>query len=84
MLDQEYAMGRKLAGNLFIMAGVCLLLLGLFFRLGFRIKWLGQLPGDILIQRGNFTFSFPLATSLLLSLLFSLVLLLVVRLIGKL
>jgi hypothetical protein len=26
----------------------------------------GRLPGDIHIQRGNFTFYFPLATSLLL------------------
>ena len=28
---------------------------------------LGRLPGDIVIQRGNFTFFFPIATSLLLS-----------------
>ena len=34
---------------------------------------LGRLPGDIVIERGNVTFYFPLATCLLLSLLFSLV-----------
>ena len=28
-----------------------------------RIPWLGRLPGDIIIKRGNFTFYFPLATS---------------------
>ena len=32
-----------------------------------RVSWLGRLPGDIHIQRGSWTFYFPLATSLLLS-----------------
>jgi hypothetical protein len=35
-------------------------------------SFLGKLPGDILVQRKNFTFYFPLATSLLLSLLLTL------------
>jgi hypothetical protein len=35
---------------------------------------LGRLPGDIVIQRENFTFYFPLATSILLSLGLSLLL----------
>jgi hypothetical protein len=34
---------------------------------------LGRLPGDIVIQRGNMTFYFPLMTCLLVSVLFSLV-----------
>ena len=34
---------------------------------------LGRLPGDIVIERDNVTFYFPLVTCLLLSLLFSLV-----------
>jgi hypothetical protein len=34
---------------------------------------LGRLPGDIVIQRANVTFYFPLVTCLLLSVLFSLV-----------
>jgi len=34
---------------------------------------LGQLPGDIVIERENMTFYFPLMTCLLLSVLFSLV-----------
>ena len=32
----------------------------------------GRLPGDIFIWRENFTFSFPLATCLILSLLLTL------------
>lgn len=34
---------------------------------------LGRLPGDIVFHKGNFTFYFPLVTSLLLSLLLTLV-----------
>jgi len=34
---------------------------------------LGRLPGDIVIERGNMTFYFPLMTCLLVSVLFSLV-----------
>ena len=34
---------------------------------------LGRLPGDIVIERENVTFYFPLMTCLLLSVLFSLV-----------
>jgi hypothetical protein len=73
----------KASGNFLIIAGICLILLGLLLRLQLRFKWLGKLPGDIVIHKGNFTFYFPLATGLLLSLLLSLVLFLVLRMIGK-
>jgi len=53
-------------GLLIALAGVVLVLVG-------RVPWIGRLPGDIHIQRGNFTFYFPLATSLLLSLALTLV-----------
>ena len=43
------------------------------------LRWLGHLPGDILIQRGRFTVYFPLTTCLLISLVVTLV----VRLIGR-
>ena len=46
-------------GLLIALAGVVLVLVG-------RVPWLGRLPSDIHIQRGNWTFYFPLATSLLL------------------
>ena len=54
-------------GLLIVLAGVVLLLVG-------RVPWIGRLPGDIHIQRGNFTFYFPLATSLLLSVVLTLLL----------
>ena len=59
-------------GLLIALAGVVLVLVG-------RVPWIGRLPGDIHIQRGNFTFYFPLATSLLLSLVLTLLLYVVGR-----
>jgi hypothetical protein len=37
------------------------------------VPGLGRLPGDIHVQRGNWSFYFPLATSLVLSVVLSLV-----------
>ncbi len=61
-------------GKLLIIVGGVILLVGLFLTLGFRIPYLGKLPGDISIDRGNVHFYFPIVTSLLLSLLLTLVL----------
>ena len=44
---------------------------------------LGRLPGDIRIERHNFTCIFPLATSILLSIILSVILGIVVRLLNK-
>ena len=51
-------------GRLLITAGGVLLILGVLFSLGGRIPWLGRLPGDIVVERENFRFYFPLATSI--------------------
>lgn len=56
-------------GTLIFIAGVILLL-------GGRFLGLGRLPGDIFIQKGNFSFYFPLATSILLSVILSVILIL--------
>lgn len=60
-------------GRLLMIAGGVLLLLGVVFSLGVRLPWLGRLPGDIVIERENFRFYFPLATSIVISILLSLV-----------
>jgi hypothetical protein len=52
-----------------IVAGLVLAGLGLLLTLGGKIPGLGRLPGDIVVERGNFRFYLPLATSLLLSLI---------------
>ena len=61
-------------GKLLIVFGVLLALAGLALVLAGRVPWLGRLPGDIHVQRGDWTFYFPLATSLLLSVALTLVL----------
>jgi hypothetical protein len=40
---------------------------------------IGRLPGDITVRRGNFTFYFPLATSIIASILLTLLLALLRR-----
>lgn len=49
-----------------IILGVVLVALGLFWPWLARIG-LGRLPGDILIERGNFTLYIPITTGLVLS-----------------
>ena len=61
-------------GKIFIILGVVFLTLGLLFTFFKQIPFLGKLPGDILVQKKNFTFYFPIATSVLLSIVLSLVL----------
>ncbi len=60
-------------GKILIFGGIFLLLLGVLFFFGDKIPFLGKLPGDIYIKRKNFTFYFPIVTSILLSLLISLI-----------
>lgn len=61
-------------GKALIFTGVVLIVLGIIFSVGGKIPWLGQLPGDIYVKKGNFTFYFPVVTCLVLSLLLTLVL----------
>lgn len=64
--------GVQHIGKVLIAAGAVLALIGLVMLLSGRIPWLGRLPGDILIERKNFTVYFPLATSILISILLTL------------
>ena len=43
------------------------------------INRLGRLPGDVLVRRGNFTFYFPIVTSIVLSLMLTLLIALIRR-----
>jgi hypothetical protein len=67
------------AGKLLILSGLLLAAFGLLLLAAGRVPLLGRLPGDIFVQRGNFTFYFPLITSILLSVLLTLVLNLLAR-----
>ncbi len=65
--------------RLLIIAGGTLLCAGGLLWLLRRLGPFGRLPGDIVIQRPNFTFYFPLMTSLILSLVLTLVINLLIR-----
>jgi len=56
-----------------ILLGALMLAVGLLWPYLSQLG-LGRLPGDIVIERGNTTFYFPLMTCILISLVFSLVL----------
>jgi hypothetical protein len=61
-------------GKLLILVGSVFIGIGLFltFAPQFTSFKLGRLPGDIYIKKDNFTFYFPLTTSILLSVLLTL------------
>lgn len=61
-------------GKALIYLGLIIAAIGVAVSFAGKIPWLGRLPGDIHIKRENFSFYFPLATSILVSLLLSLIL----------
>ena len=56
-------------GRILIILGVVLVAVGLLVNLGVPI---GRLPGDFSVRRGNFSFYFPLTTSIIASILLTL------------
>jgi DUF2905 family protein len=60
-------------GKLLIVFGLLIAGVGVLLVVAGRLPWIGRLPGDIHIQRGNFTFYFPLATSILVSVALTLI-----------
>ncbi|MCS6781729.1 MAG: DUF2905 domain-containing protein [Gloeomargarita sp. SKYBB_i_bin120] len=67
-------------GKLLMITGAVLFLIGFMLAFSARFPWFGRLPGDIVINNGNFTFIAPLGTMLLLSLVLTVLLNVVVRL----
>ena len=63
-----------------IFIGIFLFVTGciLYFLSKFNIG-IGKLPGDILIQKDNFTFYLPIATSIIISIILTIVLNLITR-----
>ena len=62
-----------------IVAGLAIAALGAMLWLFEGVAFMGRLPGDISIQRGNFTFYFPVATCILISIVVSVILALMRR-----
>ena len=63
-------------GKVLVVAGLVIAGIGLLMMAGIPF---GRLPGDIVIRRGNASFYFPLATSIVVSLLLTLLLALLRR-----
>jgi len=61
-------------GKLLIIVGAFIVVVGLALTIGPRIPFLGRLPGDIAVDRGNVHFYFPLVTCLILSVILTVVL----------
>ena len=66
-------------GRLLVLFGIGIVVLGLLLMLIGRVPFLGRLPGDIRIERENFTCFLPIATSIVLSILLTLLLNLLLR-----
>lgn len=60
-------------GRMILLMGVVLVLVGGILILGDKFG-LGKLPGDIFIQKGNFTFFFPIVSTLIISIILTLLL----------
>jgi hypothetical protein len=58
-------------GKVLVVVGLVITGIGLLIMLGVPV---GRLPGDVTVKRGNFTFYFPLATSIVASILLTLLL----------
>lgn len=56
-----------------VIIGVITTLAGLLLWTGLAPRWLGQLPGDIRIERGNSAFYFPIVTCVIISIVLSLI-----------
>ena len=61
-------------GKLLIIVGALIVLVGLALTIGPRLPFLGRLPGDIAVDRGNVHFYFPIVTCLILSVILTVVL----------
>ncbi|HEY5462755.1 MAG TPA: DUF2905 domain-containing protein [Hanamia sp.] len=62
-MDQQTGKYILIVGLIIVLAGIIIYFFHDYF------KWIGRLPGDIRIEKGNFRFYFPLATMIVFSIL---------------
>ncbi len=70
-------------GKWLLLFGVLLAIVGGAILLFGKVPWIGRLPGDIAIQRDNFSCFFPLATSILLSIVLTVLFNIILRIINR-
>ncbi len=68
MQEQFHSIGKVL-----IIAGISFIIIGILLTQFDKIPLIGKMPGDILVKKKNFTFYFPLATSIVISIVLTLI-----------
>jgi len=63
----------NMLGKTLLLFGVVLIILGVIFLLVGKLPFSGRLPGDIVIQRKNFVFYFPLGLCVLISIILTVI-----------
>jgi hypothetical protein len=61
-------------GKILIFIGLLLAILGVIFVFGNKLPFVGRLPGDIAVERKNYSFYFPVATCIIISVVISFIL----------
>ncbi len=61
-------------GKYLIIFGAIITLIGILIYVFGKLPFLGRLPGDIYIKKDNFTFYFPIVTSIILSIVLTIIL----------
>jgi hypothetical protein len=56
-------------GKSLVLVGIAISVMGIATWGRASIPYIGRLPGDVYVRRGNFTFYFPLATCILISII---------------
>jgi len=71
----------QILGKILLIAGLVFIVLGIvIYFFGSKFSWLGNLPGDIKIERENFKFFAPITTMIFLSIFLSVIIWLIKRL----
>lgn len=70
----RYRIAVREIGKLLALFGGVVMLIGVALWSGFGVGWLGRLPGDIRIERGNSVFYFPIITCVIISIILTLLL----------
>ncbi len=61
--------GLSPMGKVLVVVGLIIVCIGLVIMFGNKIPLLGRLPGDIHIQKKDFSFYFPITTSIIISII---------------
>jgi Protein of unknown function (DUF2905) len=68
----RYLARMRELGRMLVIFGGVITLIGIAFWSGLGAGWVGRLPGDIRIERGNTAFYFPIVTCIIVSIVLTL------------